>query len=87
MREVLPINSILLAVVMIVIAIYAVLGVSFFMELDPKNFATFGQAMFTMFQVRQKSPEFSRNNPTRGQKFCHLRASHVHHVSGTPEEP
>jgi len=39
-----------LVIVMIVIAIYAVLGVSFFMDFDP-NFATFGQAMFTMFQV------------------------------------
>ena len=45
-----------LAIVMIVIAIYAVLGVSFFMTQDPDNFATFSMAMFTMFQVTDSRP-------------------------------
>ena len=41
-----------LIIVMIVIAIYAVLGVTFFNEIDPENFSVFTIALFTMFQVR-----------------------------------
>ena len=38
-------------IVMIVVAIYAVLGVSFFRADDPDRFRTFAQSVFTMFQV------------------------------------
>jgi len=38
-------------IVMIVVAIYAVLGVSFFRADDPERFRTFSQSVFTMFQV------------------------------------
>jgi hypothetical protein len=40
-----------LVIVMIVIAIYAVLGVTFFHEIDQENFSVFTIALFTMFQV------------------------------------
>ena len=40
-----------LAIVMIVISIYAVLGVNFFFEDDPDNFATFAISFLTMFQI------------------------------------
>ena len=45
-----------LVIVMIVIAIYAVLGVTFFSALDPDNFAQFTIAFFTMFQVATPCP-------------------------------
>ena len=40
-----------LTIVMIVVSIYAVLGVSFFVDKDPAHFASFASSIFTMFQV------------------------------------
>jgi len=40
-----------LIIVMTIIAIYAVLGVTFFAGSDPDNFAVFTIALFTMFQI------------------------------------
>ena len=43
-----------LVIVMVWIAIYAVLGVSFFSEIDPVHFGGFRKALFTMFQVLEE---------------------------------
>jgi hypothetical protein len=45
-----------LTIVMIVVSIYAVLGVSFFVDKDPAHFSSFAQSMFTMYAISPSRP-------------------------------